>query len=297
MKVAITGATGFLGTALRSRLEGGGHDVVAVSRRPGPDTIVWDPAAGSLDATALDGVDAVVNLAGAGIADRPHTSARKAVLRNSRLGATSLIAETIAGLDRPPEVLLSASAMGFYGSRGDEVLPESASAGDDFLARLCTDWEAATAPAEAAGIRTAHLRTSIVLDRRGGALGKQLPLFRLGLGARAGKGGQWMPWITVDDHVSAMVHLLTTDVSGPVNLSTPEPVTNAVFTKAVASHVGRPTFLVIPHATTHLPLGVGDLVESLLFTSARMQPTVLESSGFTFAHPTLDDALGAVIGR
>ena len=297
MEIAITGATGFLGRALRNRLEAGGHGVLSVSRRPGERTVVWDPAAGSIDRTALDGIDAVVNLAGAGIADRPHTSARKQVLRDSRLRSTSLLAETLAGLDRPPPVLLSASAMGYYGDRGGEVLPESAPAGDDFLATLCRDWEAATAPAEAVDIRTTHLRTSIVLDAHGGALGKQLPLFRFGLGARAGKGTQWMPWITVDDHVSAMVHLLTSEVSGPVNMSTPAPVTNAAFTKAVAAHLGRPTFLVIPRATTRLPFGVGDLVESLLFTSARMTPTVLETSGFTYAHPTLDDALTAVVGR
>jgi uncharacterized protein (TIGR01777 family) len=243
------------------------------------------------------GIDGVVNLAGAGIADRPHTAGRRRQLRDSRLQATSLLAETLAALDRPPSVLLSASAMGFYGDRGDAVLPETADPGDDFLAGLCRDWEAATGPAEEAGIRTAHLRTSIVLDAHGGALAKQLPLFKVGLGARAGKGEQWMPWITLDDHVSAMVHLLTHDVSGPVNLSTPEPVTNRAFTEAVAAHVGRPTFLSIPRVTARLPFGIGGLVQALLFTSVRMEPTVLVGSGFAFGHATLDDALTAVVGR
>lgn len=297
MQIAITGATGFLGTALRARLEAEGHTVLPISRRPGPGTVVWDPAAGTIDAAALRGVDGVVHLAGEGIASGPHTESRKQKLLDSRVDGTRTIAEAIAGLDEGPAVLLSASAMGFYGDRGDEVLAEGAGPGRDYLADLCVAWERSTAPAEDAGIRTAHLRTSIVLDAKGGALAKQLPLFKLGLGAKAGRGDQWLSWITLDDHLSAMVHLLTHDVAGPVNLATPNPVTNTAFTKAVAGQLGRPAFLSIPRLVSRAPFGVGDLVRSLLFTSARLEPTALEASGFTFAHPTLDDALPAVLGR
>lgn len=297
MKIAITGATGFLGATLRARLEAEGHTIVPISRRPAPATVVWDPTSGSLDPGSLDGVDGVVHLAGEGIANGPLTSARKRRVRESRLQGTRTLVEALGRMADPPPVLLSASAMGFYGDRGDEVLPETAGPGSGFLADLCRDWEAATAPAEAIGIRTAHLRTSIVLDHRGGALAKQLPMFRFGLGARAGRGDQWLAWITLDDHVSAMVHLLTHDISGPVNLSTPHPVSNAAFTRAVASHLGRPSFLVIPRVVRRMPFGVGELVDALLFTSARLEPVALVESGFRFAHPTLDDALHAVLGR
>lgn len=299
MDLAITGATGFLGTALRARLEADGHRVRVVSRRRHDgDTIVWDPMAGTIDRAALQGVDGVVHLAGEGIAARPWSAAQRERLRESRTVGTATLVDALVAMDRPPRVLVSASAIGVYGDRGDEELTESSAPGDDFLADLCQAWEAAAERATAAGIRTVTIRTGIVLDRDGGALAKQLLPFRLGLGAKAGRGDQWMSWISRRDHVAAMAHLLTADdLSGPVNLVAPEPVRNRAFTKAVGRQLHRPAVLTIPRLATKAPFGVGPLVESLLFVSQRVRPTVLESSGFTFADPTVEDALAAVLPR
>ena len=299
MDIAITGARGLIGTALSRSLQADGHRVVRLVRggTSGPDAVAWDPEAATIDAPALEGLDAVVHLAGEGIASRPWSDAQRRRIRDSREAGTTLLAGTLAGLDRPPAVLVSGSAIGVYGDRGDEVLTESSAPGDDFLADVCRRWEAATAPAEAAGIRTAHIRTGIVLDPHGGALGKQLPAFKLGLGAKAGRGTQWFSWITLHDEVAAIRHLLTAEgVSGPVNLTAPNPVTNAEFTDALGEALHRPTFLTLPRALRHLPLGVGPLVESLLFTSDRVLPRALEASGFTFTHPDLAGALPAVLG-
>lgn len=299
MDIAITGARGLIGTALSRSLQADGHRVVRLVRggTSGPDAVAWDPEAATIDAPALEGLDAVVHLAGEGIASRPWSDAQRRRIRDSREAGTTLLAGTLAGLDRPPAVLVSGSAIGVYGDRGDEVLTESSALGDDFLADVCRRWEAATAPAEAAGIRTAHIRTGIVLDPHGGALGKQLPAFKLGLGAKAGRGTQWFSWITLHDEVAAIRHLLTAEgVSGPVNLTAPNPVTNAEFTDALGEALHRPTFLTLPRALRHLPLGVGPLVESLLFTSDRVLPRALEASGFAFTHPDLAGALPAVLG-
>lgn len=298
MDVAITGSSGLIGTALTSALRTGGHRVRRVVRSggDGPDAVRWDPAAGTIDRPGLVGVDAVVHLAGEGIAEKRWSDAQKARIRNSRVEGTSLIAEAITGLDRMPQALLSGSAIGLYGDRGDEVLTESSPSGSGFLTDVVEAWEAATAPAEAAGIRTVHLRTGIVLDPHGGALGKQLPLFKLGLGGRLGSGRQWLPWISLADEVGAIVHLLTSTVSGAVNLSAPAPVTNAELTSTLARVLGRPAFVPIPRFGPALLLGK-ELAETLLYSSARVLPTVLQADGYRFRHATLEEALRDVLDR
>jgi uncharacterized protein (TIGR01777 family) len=298
MDVAITGSNGLIGRALRDSLAADGHRVVPVVRSGTADgTVRWDPAAGTIDAAGLEGIDAVVHLAGEGIASRPWTAAQRRRIHDSRSEGTTLLATALAGLGQKPKVLVSGSAMGIYGDRGDEVLTEDAPPGTDFLAGVCTDWEAGTAAAEAAGIRTAHLRTSLVLSPRGGALGAQLPAFKLGLGGKAGRGDQWLSWITIDDEVRAIRHAIDhPEVAGPVNLAA-GAVTNAEFTKALGAAVHRPTVLTIPRFVRHLPLGVGELLGSLLFNSARLEPAVLRDTGFAFTHPDLDEALASVLAR
>lgn len=296
MKIAIAGSSGLLGTALRGRLTADGHEVIRIVRREaGGGELRWDPAAGAIDAAGLEGLDAVINLAGAGIGDERWTDERKRLLVESRTQSTDLLARTLASRRSPPKVLLSGSAIGFYGDRGDEELSEGSPPGEGFLSDLCVAWEAATAPAEAAGIRTAHLRTGIVLSRDGGALAKMLLPFRLGIGGRLGTGAQWMSWISIDDHVRAMIHLLSSPVSGPVDLTAPNPVRNADFTKALGRELGRPTIVPIPRIGPRLLLGK-ELAQTLLYESQRVLPSALEASGFSFRHPTIDDALAAVLG-
>ncbi|MFN8017685.1 MAG: TIGR01777 family oxidoreductase [Acidimicrobiales bacterium] len=297
MDIAITGASGLIGTALAASLRADGHTVVPVVRRDAPGrSIRWDPAAGTIDAAGLEGLDAVVHLAGEGIASGRWTDAQRARIRDSRSQGTALLAGALAGLAAPPAVLVSGSAIGIYGDRGDEVLTEASAPGDDFLADVCTAWEAATAPAEEAGIRVAHLRTGIVLDRRGGALGKQLPIFKAGLGGRAGRGTQWMSWISLEDEVRAIRFAIDhANLRGPLDLTAPEPVTNRDFTASLGHALHRPTFLTIPGLVRHAPLGIGDLVGSLLFSSARVLPARLEEAGFAFSHRTLDEALAAIL--
>jgi uncharacterized protein (TIGR01777 family) len=300
MKVVVSGASGFIGSALVARLRGEGHDVARLVRPAarsggaddGSGVIRWDPAAGSIDAGGLEGADAVVHLAGAGIADHRWSDDYKRELVESRSRPTTLLATTLAGLQRPPGVLLSASAVGWYGSRGDEVLDETSAAGTDFLAGVCREWEAATAPAEAAGVRVAHLRTGIVLSARGGALKKQLPLFKLALGGRMGDGSQWQSWISLDDELGAMLHLLTADVRGPVNLTAPNPVRNKEFAAALGTALHRPAVIPVPAFGPKLVLGA-ELAESLLFSSQRVLPKVLEASGYAFRHPTIAEGMAA----
>ncbi len=298
MDIAITGSSGLIGQALTSSLRADGHRVIPVVRSGGdPGSVRWDPAAGTIDAAGLDGIDAVVHLAGEGIASGPWTDAQRTRIRASREQGTKVLADALAGLDRPPSVFISGSAIGYYGDRGDEVLIEGSKPGDGFLAKVCLAWEGATAPAEAAGIRTVHVRTGIVLDAHGGALAKQLPVFRLGLGAKAGSGRQWMSWITLHDEVRAIRFALDeTAVTGALNLTAPVPATNAAFTDAVGDALHRPTFLTIPRLARRAPFGIGGLVESLLFSSARVEPAGLQQAGFTFDHPELQPALAAVLG-
>lgn len=297
MDIAITGASGLIGQALTTSLRSAGHHVIPLVRSGNaPGSVRWDPEAGTIDAAGLEGVDGVVHLAGEGIASGRWSDAQRDRIRASRERGTQLLATTLAELQDPPSVLVSGSAIGYYGSRGDEVLPESAAPGDDFLAGVCLAWEAATAPAEAAGIRTVHIRTGIVLDAGGGALGKQLLAFKLGLGAKAGSGRQWMSWITLHDEVRAIRFALEeAGVSGALNLTAPNPVTNADFTDAVGDALHRPTFLTIPAFIRKAPLGVGGLVESLLLVSQRCEPAALLAAGFTFDHEDLDTALEAVL--
>ncbi len=298
MQVAVTGASGLIGTVLCTALRTAGHDVIRVARgdASAADAIGWDPAAGTIDAAGLEGVDGVIHLAGAGIADRRWTDEQKRLILESRTKGTGLLATTLADLDRPPKVLVSGSAIGFYGDRGDEVLTETSEAGSGFLADVCVQWEAATRPAADAGIRVAHARTGLVLSTEGGALQKMLPLFRLGLGGRLGSGRQWWSWISIDDEVGALMWLLDSDRSGAVNLTAPNPVTNADFTSTLGSVLGRPTWLPVPGFGPKLVLG-SELADELLFTSVRVEPQALLDGDYRFHHAGLEPALRAVLGR
>ncbi len=299
MDVAITGSSGLIGSRLVATLSDAGHRPIRIVRRepaPGADEIRWQPATGDIDADSLEGIDAVIHLAGAGIGDKRWNDSYRELLLTSRTEPTALLASTLAKLTTAPKVFLSGSAIGFYGDRGEEVLTESSPAGDGFLAELVKGWEAAAQPAIEAGIRTALLRTGLVQTPEGGALAKLLPLFRLGLGGRFGSGAQYQSWITIDDEVGAIVHLLDADVSGPVNLTAPNPVTNAEFTKALAKVLGRPTLLPIPAFGPRLLLG-SQMANALLFESQKILPAVLEDSGYDFSHKTVDVGLRAVLGR
>jgi uncharacterized protein (TIGR01777 family) len=297
MDVLVTGSHGLIGSALMPRLRADGHRVMRLVRGTpeGSDDVAWDPAAGTIDATRLEGVDAVVHLAGAGIGDKKWTPERKRLILESRSKGTDLLARTLAGLRRPPRVLVSGSAVGYYGNRSADVLTEQAPPGDDFPAQVCLAWEAAAAPAAEAGIRLVTIRTGVVLAAHGGALHRMLLPFKLGLGGRIGSGEQYMSWIALDDHVGAVRHLLTADsVRGPVNLTAPNPVTNAEFTHALGDALHRPTLLPTPLLPLKVVYG-GELVQHLLVDGQRVVPRVLETSGYQFAHPHLDDALRAVL--
>lgn len=298
MKILITGASGLIGRALTTQLKAEGHSVVAAVRRPARrnDEIQWDPARGQLSPDAFDGVDAVVHLAGAGIGDKRWSDAYKKEVLESRTLSTALLAKTMASLDKKPTVFLSGSAIGYYGAKEAEKLDETSPAADGFLADVCVEWERAAQPAIDAGIRTVFLRTGIVLSRDGGALKKQLPLFKLGLGGRFGNGRQWQSWISITDEVNAIIHLLTSTLSGPVNLTAPEPVTNAEFTKTLATVVSRPAIVPIPSFGPKVLLG-GELADALLFTGQRVIPAALTRDGFVFTHQTLDSALRALLKK
>jgi hypothetical protein len=296
VKVAVTGSHGLIGTTLVAHLGAAGHDVVRLVRgSPGPGELRWDPEGDDIDADGLEGVDAVVHLAGVGIAARRWNEAHKRRVADSRVAGTRMLASCLAGLARPPAVLLTASAVGFYGNRGDEILTEASPAGTGFLAGLCARWEASAAPAQEAGIRVAHLRSGIVLARKGGALGAQLRVFRLGLGGRLGSGRQYMSWISLDDEVAAIEHALTTPgLRGPLNLTSPEPVTNATFTVALGTAVHRPAVVRVPAAVLRVALG-REMAQEMLLEGQRALPAALEASGFQFAHPDLTGALRAVL--
>lgn len=300
MRIAVSGSRGLIGSALVRSLTADGHQVARLARPGGDATdgdVRWDIAAGRIDTAALEGVDGVVHLAGEGIASGRFTEAHKREVLESRTKGTALLSEALASLAAPPAVLLSGSAIGYYGDRGDEVLTEASPPGEGFLPELCRAWEAATGMAEQAGVRVAHLRTGIVLDPDGGALGKQLLPFKLGLGGRAGKGDQWLPWITLADEVRAIRFLLDTEVRGPVDLTAPNPVTSATFAATLGRVLRRPAVLPIPRLVAKLPAGIGALAENLLFTSARVLPAALLAAGFTFTHDELEPALRALLSR
>ena len=297
MKIVISGASGLVGKQLVAQLQHHGHDVVRLVRRAaGTGEIMWNPTSGVLSPSALDGADAVIHLSGAGIGDKRWTTSYKREILESRTITTNLLATTIAAMSRKPAVFLSGSAIGIYGPRGDEQLTEVSTNGTSFLADVCDQWERAAKPASDAGVRTVLLRTGIVLSTKGGALKKQLPLFKLGLGGKFGNGKQWQSWISIDDEVGAIEHLLTADVSGAVNLTAPNPVTNAEFTSTLSRTVKRPAFLSIPSFAPKAILG-GELADALLFTGQRVIPAALNSSSYQFAHPTLDVALRALLKK
>lgn len=299
MRILVTGASGLIGRAACTKFARDGHTVLRAVRRDGAvgsGEVAWNPRARTIDAAALEGIDAVLHLAGAGIGDKRWTDSYRREILESRTLGTTLIAETIAALQRKPAVLLSASAIGFYGPRGDEELDESSARGEGFLADVCAQWEAATAPAEAAGVRTVHLRTGIVLDRSAPAVKKQLPLFRLGLGGKFGNGRQWQSWISLEDEIGAISHLLGSSLSGAVNLTAPTPVTNAEFTRTLAKVLKRPAVLPIPSFGPKLLLGT-ELADALLFTGQRVLPTALQRDGYRFVHPTLEIALQSILGK
>ncbi|MFO7591889.1 MAG: TIGR01777 family oxidoreductase [Acidimicrobiia bacterium] len=301
MDVLVTGSSGFIGSALLGALAADGHRPIRALRGrdvpKGVDAISWDPDAGTIDAGALEGIGAVVHLAGAGIGDARWTDARKRLILESRTIPTRLLATTLAGLAKPPAVLVSASAIGYYGDRGDESLTEDSAPGTDFAADVAVQWEAAAQPAADAGIRVATIRTGIVLGPGGGVLGKLLVPFKLGLGGRVGDGRQYMSWISLPDEVGAIRHVLRTDsLMGAVNLTAPNPVTNAELASTLGKVLHRPTVLPTPVLPLKARFGT-ELVQSLLLGGQRVLPKRLEASGFEFAHPTLEGALRAVLDR
>lgn len=299
MRVGITGASGLIGSALAARLrERGDVPVPFVRRTPQPGEIGWDPAAGRLAPDDVAGLDAIVNLAGAGIGDRRWTAEYRRELVESRTASTRLVAERMAEVaaDGGPRVLVSASAVGYYGDRGDEPLDESSRPGGGFLSDICVAWEAATEPAVDAGVRVAVLRTGIVLDGERGALPKMLPLFKLGVGGPFGSGRQWFSWIALADEISAIELLLDRDVRGPVNAVAPNPVTNKQFARTLGAVLRRPAWLPAPAFAPRLLLG-RDRANALLFDGQRVVPRALTDAGFAFRFPELDAALRAVLGR
>lgn len=296
MNVLISGATGLIGSALVPELEAKGHTVTRLSRsQSGADTVRWDPAAGTIDGD-LEGTEAVVHLAGESIAQGRWSPDKKRRILDSRVQGTRLLAERIAALSTPPKVMVSASAVGYYGDRGDEVLTEESAAGADFLARVCREWEAAADPARQAGIRVVHPRLGIVLSPQGGALGTTLPIFRLGGGGKIGSGRQWWSWVALDDVVGSTVHALTDEgVEGPVNVGSPNPMTNAEYTKVLGKVLGRPTVLPLPAPAARIMLG--EVADALLLASQRMQPAKLGATGYAFRYPQLEGALRHLLGR
>jgi len=297
--VAITGASGLIGSALVPALRRDGHRVVRVVRGDagGTDTLRWDPAAGTIDAAGLEGVGAAVHLAGAGIGDKKWTPGRKREIRESRTRGTTVFCDALAALSSKPAVLVSASGVDYYGAHGDEPLTEDSPSGDGFLAEVCLEWEAATAPAEQAGIRVVRMRTGPVLSADGGVLKRMLFPFKAGLGGRIGTGKQWMSWISIVDHVGAIRHVLDhEDVSGPVNSTAPTPVTNAEYTKTLGTVVRRPTAIPTPITPLKVLYGM-ELVHSLLLTGQRVLPKCLLDTGYRFEHPELEPALRALLKK
>jgi uncharacterized protein len=300
MRIVISGSAGLIGSALvrvlRSEDEGHAHEVLRLVRRPSTaeDEISWDPEAGrGPDRKALEGVDAAINLAGAGLGEHRWSDQYKKEILRSRVSSTRLLAEALAGLDRRPKVLLSGSAIGYYGDTGDREVDEDAPAGTDFLAGVVEQWEAAATKATDAGIRTVFLRTGIVLTTKGGALGKVLPLFKAGLGGRLGSGHQYLSWIARPDHIAAMRFLLDAEqLRGPVNVTAPIPVTNAEYTKALAAAVHRPASFPAPKLALKAALGgfAGSVV-----TGQRALPKRLVAAGFEYGYPDLSDALRALL--
>jgi uncharacterized protein len=300
MKIIVSGSSGLVGTALIDFLRHGGHSISRLVRSGSTVTadatskmIRWEPPTGSLDLAAMEGADAVVNLAGASIAGGRWTEARKQVLRRSRVDTTRHLVTGLAQLKEKPHVLVSASAIGYYGSRGDEVLTEMSAPGSDFLAQLCRDWEAETAKAEREGIRTVILRFGVILTAHGGALQQMLRPFRLGVGGRLGNGCQWMSWITLKDVVALIQYAIeNSSLRGPMNVVAPNAVTNAEFTSVLAATLHRPALFPAPRFA--LKMALGEMADALL-ASQRVIPEKLNGRGYTFLHPQLKAALQAIL--
>ena len=294
-RIAVSGSSGLIGAALVRSLRADGHEVVRLVRRPPTtgDEVEWDPKRQYVDVAGLVGCDAVVHLAGAGVGDHRWTDAYKREIRDSRVLGTAAVAEAVASLDTPPKVLLSGSAIGFYGDTGDHAVDESAPPGDGFLPSVCVEWEEATAPAEEAGVRTVHARTGLVVSRQGGAWGRLFPLFKAGLGGRMGDGRQYWSFIALHDQIAALRHILDTEtLSGPVNLTGPSPVTNSQVTAAMGRVLRRPTLFTAPAPALKVALGefAGDVLGS-----QRVLPGQLLDSGFAFAFPGIDDAIRSAL--
>jgi hypothetical protein len=298
MEIAVTGARGLIGTALVEALTAAGHRVARMVRTQPPadsSDIYWDPDKAYVDNTKLSGKDAVVHLAGESIAER-WTPEKKHRIQWSRARGTQLIAEAVRQVTVPPKVLVSASAIGYYGDRGAEVLREQSAPGTGFLAGVCRDWEAATEVASRVGIRVVHIRTGIVLSKKGGALAKMLPPFRAGVGGVVGSGKQCMSWIALDDHIGAILHVIqNASLKGPVNLVAPDAVTNRQFTKTLGKILGRPTIFPLPAFAVSLLFG--EMGEELLLSSQRVEPAQLAASGFSFRYPHLEPALRHILSK
>jgi uncharacterized protein len=298
MDVLVSGSSGLIGSALVSALGNEGHRVLRLTRfgKDLEDAVRWDPSAGTIDAVLLEGIDAVVHLAGESIAEGRWTVAKKARIRDSRVQGTRLLAETIAGLSAPPSVMVSASAVGYYGDRGNELLREDRESGSDFLAEVCREWEAAAHPAREAGIRVVHPRIGVVLSTEGGALARTLPIFKLGGGGRIGSGRQYLSRIALDDVVGAIIHALTTDsLDGPANVGSPNPLTNMEYTKTLGQVLNRPTIFPLPAPMARLALG--EVADALLLASQRIEPAKLKETGYEFRHPELEGALRHLVGN
>jgi uncharacterized protein len=299
MKVLVTGSSGLIGGELVAELRRQGHTVTRLVRRPatGASEASWDPSAGTIEAAKLEGHDGVVHLAGVGIGDHRWSDDHKRAVLNSRVQGTGLLTRTLAQLDQPPKVLLSGSAVGYYGYESGEPVTEASPAGGGFLAETVVAWEDAAAPAEDAGIRTVRIRSGVIITAKGGALKPQLLPFKLGIGGRLGTSTQWLSWISLDDEVAAILHLLTTDTTeGPMNVTSPHPVTNAEFTKTLGKVLNRPTFMPVPTPALHVLFGK-EMTKEMLLGGQRVLPEALQASGFTFAHPTLEHALRHTLGR
>lgn len=299
MNVLVSGSTGLVGSALVSSLQSRGDQVTRLVRSDpaaGEKALRWDPDQGKLDLAAVAGIDAVVHLAGESIASGRWTAEKKARIRDSRVKGTRLLSEALSKLTQRPRVLVSASAIGFYGDRGDELLTEASPRGSGFLADVCQEWEQATQPASRSGIRVVNLRFGVILSPAGGALAKMLLPFRMGVGGKIGSGRQYMSWISLDDATAAVQHALANDsVHGPVNAVAPRPVTNLEFTKTLGWVLKRPTIFPMPAFAARLAFG--EMANELLLGGARVEPSALVKSGYAFRHPNLEGALRFLLGR
>jgi uncharacterized protein (TIGR01777 family) len=296
MKVLVSGAKGLVGDALVKSLKEDGNQIVSLVRRAssGDSEIEWQPNQGKLEVERLEGFDVVVHLAGESIASGRWTDEKKQKIFDSRVKGTALLSEALAQLATPPATFISASAIGYYGNRGDELLTEQSSPGNDFLSGVCTEWEKATSSTESKGIRTVHARFGIILDTKGGALKQMLMPFRMGVGGKIGDGKQWMSWIALDDVIRGLNHLIDKPaVKGAVNFVAPHPVTNAEFTRVLGRAISRPTIFPMPAFAARLAFG--EMADALLLSSAKVQPKVLREHGFEFEYPTLQGALEKIL--